>query len=299
MPVPEPSLDPNRKVDQATLEFLQADKSTEASGAVSPTAPADAPPIPGYRITTEIAKGGMGRIYAGHDLALDREVAIKTLLPVGFAHRRGIIHRDLKPLNVMVGEFGEVQVMDWGLAKDLLSVDHAVSAEPDDDNQHLTLAGTIMGTPGYMSPEQARGEMVDARADVFALGAILAAILTGTPAFVGTTARETIAMAAAADLKEVLQRLQSCGADAELLDGTRRCLASKAEDRPAEALAVAQLVAGYRHGVEERLKQSETDRARAETQSRFIVGIAEMIIENTERSGLPHSDVHVIFQLSA
>jgi len=189
---------------------------------------------------------------------------------VGFAHSRGILHRDLKPLNVMVGEFGEVQVMDWGLAKDMTSVEPASlgseSAESAENVQH-TAAGAVMGTPGYMAPEQARGEVVDQRADVFALGAILAAILTGRPAFVGANLLETVEKAGRADLAEVFAHLDACGADAELIALCKRCLSAKPEDRPANGQVVANEVAAYRASVEQRLRRAETDRARAETRA--------------------------------
>jgi serine/threonine-protein kinase len=101
---------------------------------------------------------------------------------VAFAHARGVVHRDIKPANVMVGTFGEVLLMDWGIAKALRGdgpdLDAALRAEDaacDDDAARVvrTQAGTLLGTPLYMSPEQARGEPVDERSDVYSLSALL------------------------------------------------------------------------------------------------------------------------------
>ncbi len=105
---------------------------------------------------------------------------------VAFAHARGVLHRDLKPANVMVGSFGEVLVMDWGLAKILqepaaaeetvvVSSQQKISSEEETQATVVTGHGTVMGTPGYMSPEQERGETekIDARSDIFSLGALL------------------------------------------------------------------------------------------------------------------------------
>ena len=115
---------------------------------------------------------------------------------LAYAHHHGVIHRDLKPANVLLGAFGETVVIDWGLATRRGSSD----PEPDDSGERnalgatngLTLAGTALGTPAYMPPEQARGLAVSERADVYGLGAILYHLLCGQPPYVGASAREVL-----------------------------------------------------------------------------------------------------------
>jgi eukaryotic-like serine/threonine-protein kinase len=119
---------------------------------------------------------------------------------VAFAHSKGVIHRDLKPENVMLGDFGEVLVMDWGLAKLLHKDDSRADAgdSPDpsrlDETPSMTLDGAIMGTPRYMSPEQARGEVatLDPRSDIYALGAVLYHLLALRPPVKGRTVMEIV-----------------------------------------------------------------------------------------------------------
>jgi serine/threonine protein kinase len=103
--------------------------------------------------------------------------------PVAFAHAHGIIHRDLKPDNVMVGAFGEVMVMDWGVAKTVSGEAVAPEEQTADVAAGGTHPGTVIGTAGFMPPEQARGEVdgVDRRSDIYSLGAILFLLLTGEP----------------------------------------------------------------------------------------------------------------------
>jgi serine/threonine-protein kinase len=114
---------------------------------------------------------------------------------VAYAHARGVVHRDLKGQNVVLGDFGEVIVLDWGLAKILGTADGEATALAGAGNTNEgTQQGEVLGTPGYMAPEQAVGrpDLVDARTDVYALGAILYEVLTGQPAFTGQDTDEVL-----------------------------------------------------------------------------------------------------------
>jgi tetratricopeptide (TPR) repeat protein len=213
-----------------------------------------------------------------HDLPRYLQVFEHIAQAVGYAHSRNVIHRDLKPANVMVGAFGEVQVMDWGLAKVVTGeppsgryqsahpgTEPVSVLEPGRSGDSATQAGSVLGTPAYMPPEQARGDLdrVGYRADVFALGAILCRILTDEPPYTGS-GEEVRALALTAQLGPALGRLAGCGADPELINLCGRCLSPAPEDRPADGKAVADAVAAYRSGVEGRLRKAEIDRARAE-----------------------------------
>jgi len=125
----------------------------------------------------------------GERLALlPHVVAVADAL--AYAHDRGIVHRDLKPSNLIVGEFGETIVIDWGLAKDARMAEPvpAMGLEPVSADDDLTRTGAVLGTPSYMPPEQARGEDIDERADVYALGAVLYHLLGGSPPYGGSKA---------------------------------------------------------------------------------------------------------------
>ena len=224
-----------------------------------------------YEVSAKFGEGGMGVVYRARDLKLNRDVAIKVLLPevagdadrlarfrreaqllatlnhphiaqiYGFedadgiaalvlelvegptladriaqgplrldealaiatqiadaldaAHERGIVHRDLKPANIKVRPDGTVKVLDFGLAK-VLGPDGSegsVAESPTITSPAMTMRGTILGTAAYMSPEQARGQLVDKRADIWAFGCVLYEMLTGRAAFARSTMTDTLA----------------------------------------------------------------------------------------------------------
>ncbi len=196
---------------------------------------------------------------------------------VAYAHSRGVVHRDLKPANVLIGGFGEVQVIDWGLAKVLGAGEVRESSELVATVRSAgagaqSQVGAVMGTPAYMAPEQARGESakIDERTDVFALGATLCEILTGHPPYVGEAERTTV-QAARAELDDARRRLDQCDADRELVELCRDCLAPQPELRPRSAEQVAQRVSSFLASLAERAQSAELDAARSRERARASV----------------------------
>ncbi|HEU0036306.1 MAG TPA: protein kinase [Kofleriaceae bacterium] len=213
---------------------------------------------------------------------------------IAYAHSHRIVHRDLKPANVLIGDFGETVVIDWGLAKDLdvgdspesqtrhdrpgakrtpkpatntASRTASIASHPPPSTRQvssttLTVAGAVMGTPAYMAPEQARGEPVDQRADVFALGAMLYHLLAGVPPYNARTATDVIAAAALGRVIPHAER--EAGAPRDLVAIVERAMRQSPAERYPDAGALAdelrrfltgQLVSAHRYTPLQRLSR--------------------------------------------
>jgi serine/threonine-protein kinase len=174
-------------------------------------------------------------------------------LAIEFAHRRGVIHRDLKPTNVMLGDFGEVYVLDWGLAK-------VVGAEEPEADARMelppipggdTVPGTVLGTPGYMAPEQVRGdvERIGPATDVYQLGAILFEILTLRPLHEATTVQELVQSTLAGAEARPSVRAPERAVAPELEQLVVRATALDPADRPASVRELSEAIEHFLDGV--------------------------------------------------
>ncbi|EMI51997.1 serine/threonine protein kinase with PASTA sensor(s) [Rhodopirellula sallentina SM41] len=207
------------------------------------------------------------------DKAVERGELLQIFTDVchtmAYAHSRGVLHLDLKPANVMVGEFGEVNVMDWGSAKHFNRPDSIASSQ-DCDPMHPTSdqstdhqdaiesstatenndvdeanAGSIDGTPQYMSPEQARGDRLDPRADVFSLGGILCEILSGHAPYEGRNPKQIYRRAIRGRTFVCLERLIGCGVDDALIRLAVECLQVDSNQRPRDATRLSQIMTAH------------------------------------------------------
>lgn len=221
---------------------------------------------------------------------------------VAYAHEQGILHRDLKPNNVMVGDFDDAYVMDWGYAKDLNVINKNTGGvrQQSLDEFLVGLAGStddlaktviyqcatdcndlddklILGTPCYLPPEIAkRGAGNSVRqSDVFCLGGVLCFILTGEPTYRGHELLEISRLAYMGDLRETYERLDNSGAAPELIALAKQCLSPNPTDRPEDARQVSLRVSEYIHRQEQAKLEAERqsalearERAEAEALSR-------------------------------
>lgn len=189
---------------------------------------------------------------------------------IAYAHSERIVHRDLKPANVLIGPFGETVVIDWGIAKDLNEQEalneamntHEHAAATADGSTSLTMAGAVLGTPGYMPPEQAAGNAVDERADVYALGAILYHVLAGVAPYTGTNGFEILTQVLTQEPPDLSTRERRVPRD--LLAIVEKAMARDAQDRYPTANEFAhdlrrfqtgQIVGAYHYSRRERLSR--------------------------------------------
>ena len=215
------------------------------------------------------------------DEALDpdaRLALVPRILPaveaIAYAHEQGVIHRDLKPANVLLGEFGETVVIDWGIARFMDEPEEAPTPEASDAagderattgkrpsslgagrrSSKLTVEGAVVGTPGYMPPEQAMGRPVDARADVYALGALLYHALSGEPPYDGTDVQAILVELLTEPPVPLATRAPSAPSD--LIGIVEKAMARDPADRYAdarelardlEAFTTGRLVGAYRY----------------------------------------------------
>src|SRR5262249_24871387 len=225
---------------------------------------------------------------------------------MAYAHHRGVIHRDLKPSNVMVGVFGEVLVMDWGLAKVLQRAPDAEPPAPSEDTSAVTARapsplaqtrdGEVLGTVAYMAPEQARCQLdqMNEACDVFGLGGILCKILSEWPPYMGRDYTAVLGRAQRAELGEAFDRLSGCGFPAELTQIARHCLDPLRELRPSAEQVVSRLTA-YRAGEEAReqkmREESLAAELRAEAEARAREGAESRLAAETRALAEAEADL--------
>ncbi|MFN0251064.1 MAG: WD40 repeat domain-containing serine/threonine protein kinase [Kofleriaceae bacterium] len=200
--------------------------------------------------------------------------AIAVADAIAYAHSEGVLHRDLKPSNVLIGPFGETVVIDWGLAKDLRAGEGAESLDPsspsasssgsgavsargsDSSSAVLTQIGSVLGTPSFMAPEQARGDASDERTDIYALGALLYTLLSGVPPHRGRTTEEVLESVSAGRRVPLVEREPTL--PPELVTIVERAMALRAADRyqgakeladDLRAFAAGKLVASHQYSL--------------------------------------------------
>jgi serine/threonine-protein kinase len=241
-------------------------------------------------------RGGWGT--GGLTLRRLLDVFHRVCETVAYAHARGVVHRDLKPANIMVGDFGEVLVLDWGLAKVLGSGgdeegrlhDPVRTTTSLDGATDATRVGAVTGTPAYMSPEQARGQThrLSPAADVYALGATLYDVLTERPPYTASSVREMLDQVIATDPIHPPSHVVQHPIDDELDRITLKALAPRASDRYPTAGELASDLALWLDGARKRARalqivddaeQLAQEAARAEREAADLAARAERALD--------------------
>jgi len=203
-------------------------------------------------------------------------VLVQVCRALAYAHARGVLHRDIKPENILLGEYGEVYLADWGIAKVLGEAEITTGGSELSPTSAGTMAGAVLGTAGYMPPEQCVGELaLDGRADVFAIGVVLYEVLTGKRPFDGTT--YPAVLLATMTREPTAPRKHEPGCPLVLEDLCLRMLAKDREARPASVEEVAKEVEGYLEGAKEKARRhEEAERLaeEAETHARRHLGMS-------------------------
>ncbi|WP_437677543.1 SUMF1/EgtB/PvdO family nonheme iron enzyme [Sorangium sp. So ce131] len=243
------------------------------------------------------APGGAREAGAGWTFRRMIDAFARACQTVAYAHRQGVVHRDLKPANVMVGELGEVLVMDWGIGRSTRrapsspSESSPPSSIPDRPTPELTLDGDVLGTPAYMPPEQARGDRKrqGPASDVYALGAILYHALAGRPPYEGGVLR-VLERVASEPPTPVMEAAPGKAVPPELAAICERAMRRPIEERYPDAEALARDVLAWLDG-ERRREQALAAVAEARAMEPEIAGLraeaarlrseAQALLENT------------------
>jgi eukaryotic-like serine/threonine-protein kinase len=203
------------------------------------------------------------------------EVMVQVASALSAAHAAGIVHRDIKPENIMVRPDGLVKVLDFGLAKLTAESRAPVYSHAPTIDKRLTEPGQVMGTPHYMSPEQARGVGVDARSDIFSLGAMLYEMITGQRPFAGATTGDTIAAILRDEPQPLSHHLSDCPPTLEWI--VNRCLAKSPEQRYQTAGELSAELKAARGAIEERSRPTTQTTERSNNQLRRWAAIGFVV----------------------